>query len=950
MASKAAPCVENTFVSDLSSTEALTVDFDSASIFNAPERKPLTINPFLATFNIVSSFGLVGALIAGYVIGLRLLDLDITSIGLYGAILMTEYLVQLACAVINRFEVDRIVRKRIKKTAVAQDDCEKGVPHDSSRTALLNPEGDVSIAVVGYREDEQAWRDCLRSLQTQTLRPKCVVGVVDGNEEPDISMAEAFVSEFESYRAPLIHLPILLSELHRKTYFDKMPPDTRWWTTRTGHWLSGRFRAGHDEALACARRAVMEQIQEWDEKWAISTLDAVCFSQPHGHKRTAMFTAFAMSLYALRTRDAIFTTDSDTLVQSNGLDEMLTLLLASDETGGVTADVKIWNRRESLLARMCAARYWFAFNIERACQSLWRCVGCLSGPMSMYRASDLDTILGLWNLQTFSGKETTFGDDRHLTNQILAQGLKTRYTHRTWCDSESPTSFVRWVAQQTRWSKSFFREAFWFPASFLHQSPWMLIEMTIQTLYPFILIATVFNFLFNPASNPWRPLLWICTMFGVALFKALLAVLIAWDLWLLLFSFYGFIYFFGLLPSKVYAIFTINQTGWGTSARSSSERKRGQSFLQRSFHICHLVLWYTAIFVGVGFFVYRILGNPLYFLIGAFALLPSALLYWDKSSFLSSLKARLCCCVARRKNTGPKDEAVYQYGPKTTELLLPTKPAPVYHSTSDLSVISSKSSPGTYGKNTPDSHTPVIGFSPTGAGREIGIVSEKTTPMKCLPSRLYQRLYLRIVMSRVVRILDRAKAEQTQWQFSLQTSSLKPSAQLISCATTRAINTPELKGITKADADNFILAVSPGTVLLYQSHELMSVCIGVLAPAAMLTLLSNSLSRSTGVDVDDDATGKVNKPGRGGRFIAPYPPTSRWSILSRGRRPEAMGRCQAIVKAWPLAPMNSNPRELAAADDGVVSTMSGQGDHVIIGTSSGVVKIIEIRSGEMLHC
>ncbi|KAL2207343.1 hyaluronan synthase 2 [Sarocladium strictum] len=683
--------------SDVSSSPGTsTINFDSASTFNAPDRKPLRINPILATFNILFAFGLIGALIAGYAIGLVLFELDMTSIGLYGMILITEYLVQLACAVVNRFNVNLIVKKQIKKieTTYRGNDCEEGHKRTPSANALLNPAGEVSIAVVGYREDEQAWRDCLRSLQTQSLRPKCVVGVVDGNEEPDIAMAAAFVNEFKSYQAPLIHLPMLLSELHRKTYFDKMPLDTRWWTTKLGHWLSGRFRAGHIEALDHARQAVIEQIQEWDDKWALSTLSAVCFSQPHGHKRTAMFTAFALSLYALRTRDAVFTTDSDTLVQDNGLDEMLTLLLSADNIGGVTADVKIWNRRESFLARMCAARYWFAFNVERACQSLWRCVGCLSGPMSMYRASDLDTVLGLWNLQTFSGKETTFGDDRHLTNQILAQGLRTRYTHRTWCDSESPTSFVRWVAQQTRWSKSFFREAFWFPASFLYQSPWMLVEMTIQTLYPFILIATIFNFLFNPASDPWRPLIWLCTMFGVALFKAILAVLIAWDLWLLLFSLYGFIYFFGLLPSKVYAIFTMNQTGWGTSARSSSERKKGQSFLQRSFHICHLVLWYTAVFVGVGFFMCRIFDNPLYFLIGVFALLPSALLYWDKTTFISSCRAKLGCCLKNGKtkesNKSKKLSPFYQLDDAATSQTLPAKPTPVYFPTGNSSSTSIK--------------------------------------------------------------------------------------------------------------------------------------------------------------------------------------------------------------------------------------------------------------------
>lgn len=683
---------------DASSEGTKRPSFDSAAIFDSPQRKPLKVNPILATFNILLAFGLIGALITGYCIGLRLFDLGITSIGLYGTILISEYLVQLACAFINRIDIDRIVKNRAKKMANAQGagDCEKGT-EGSSSSGLLNPGSEVSIAVVGYREDEQAWRQCLRSLQTQTLRPKCVIGVVDGNEEPDLSMANAFVSEFESYKAPLIHLPVLLSEVHRQTYFDTIPSDTRNFLVKFWHYVVGRYRPGHADALSRARQAVVEQVLEWNDKWNISSLDAVCFSQPHGHKRTAMFTAFAMSLYALRTRDAIFTTDSDTLVQANGLDEMLTLLRSAPEIGGVTADVKIWNRAESLLARMCAARYWFAFNIERACQSLWRCVGCLSGPMSMYRTSDLETIVGPWNLQTFGGKATTFGDDRHLTNQLLAHGLRTRYTHRTWCDSESPTSFVRWVTQQTRWSKSFFREAFWFPASFAYQSPWMLVEMTIQTLYPFILIATAFHFLFDTSgSSNWRPVIWLVTMFGVALFKSVLAVLISWDPWLLLFSCYGFIYFFGLLPSKVWALFTMNQTAWGTSARSSSERKRGQSFLQRSFHVGHLVIWYTAIFVGLGFFVSRILDNPFYWFLGAIALMPSAFLYWERSISLGELREKVKSLFSKKKPVTEKS-ADFQ----VDESMLPMKPNPVFKPSGNSSFVSTKRSSGSTAPATP---------------------------------------------------------------------------------------------------------------------------------------------------------------------------------------------------------------------------------------------------------
>ena len=656
------------------SADFTSVEFDSIHIFDCPMRKPLKIDPFKATFNIVLSFGLIGALITGYAIGLSIFDLGITSIGLYGTILLSEYLIQVFCAVSNRIDVNRIANN-IKKTMTENQgavDCERG-EKSLAPAGCMNPYAQVSVAVVGYREDEKAWRECLRSLQTQTLKPRCIVGVVDGNEDPDISMANAFVDEFESYKAPLIHLPILLSDLHRDTYLRNIPEDTRSKLVKFGHYLSGRHRPGHLQALSVARQKIIDQVAEWDIRWKISSLNAVCFSQPHGHKRTAMFTSFAISLWALKTRDAIFTTDSDTLVQNNALDEMLTLLRSQSEIGGVTADVKIWNRAEGLLTRLCAARYWFAFNIERACQSMWRCVGCLSGPMSMYRSSDLETILGPWNLQTFGGKHTTFGDDRHLTNQLLAHGLKTRYTHRTWCDSESPTTFVRWVAQQTRWSKSFFREAFWFPASFAYQSPWMLVEMTIQTLYPFILIATAFHLLFDTSdANKWRPLIWLVTMFGIALFKCLVALFICWDPWLLLFACYGFIYFFGLLPSKVWALLTMNSTGWGTSARSSAERKRGQSFLQRSFHVGHLVIWYTAVFVGLGFFTYKIFENALFMLIGVFALLVSLYLYWDSISGAIKERSHVCWAIVTRQR---KLNRARHSVPPVDEAVLPEKPS-----------------------------------------------------------------------------------------------------------------------------------------------------------------------------------------------------------------------------------------------------------------------------------
>jgi hyaluronan synthase len=174
--------------------------------------------------------------------------------------------------------------------------------------------------------------------------------------------------------------------------------------------------------------------------------------------------------------------------------------------------------------------------------------------MGLYRTYDLDSVLGGWILQTFAGKETTFGDDRHLTNRILSLGLQARYTHRTYCLSESPNEFVRWIKQQTRWSKSFFREAFWFPCVFAYHHIWLAVETVKQSLYPFILIGTVFHFLYGPVTDVWRPVTWLATLFGVALVKSIVGFCVEHDPYLLMFTFYGVFYFFGLLPSVSYSL------------------------------------------------------------------------------------------------------------------------------------------------------------------------------------------------------------------------------------------------------------------------------------------------------------------------------------------------------------------------------------------------------------
>ncbi|TFK46994.1 hypothetical protein OE88DRAFT_1637266, partial [Heliocybe sulcata] len=597
--------------------------------FNIIERPTPTIHKAKATVKIVLSLSVVISLLVGYGLRLKIVKFGHYSFGMYGLLLVIDFVVQTIAASVNRHRVVKITKASNMTKGVQQLKDKAAGKEVPEAEQIQLPE--VSIAVVGYREDEEAWIACLKSLQAQEFPIKHIIGVVDGNDGPDLAMADAFGKAFPDDQRLIVHLPVLLSVMYKEKYWETIkilgyPAPTRWQYVKM--WFTQEPRPGQEVAHETAWNHVLNYLYTRSSLEGWSKYKGICFSQPHGHKRHAMFTSFMVGAYALGTKDAMLTTDSDTYVHPDAVTNLMCLLMSSPKMAGVTGDVRIWNKKDSFLALMSSLRYWFAFNVERACQSAFGCVGCLSGPLGLYRTSDLMSVLGPWILQSFLGKETTFGDDRHLSNRILSMGHKTGYTQLAMCDSDTPAGYVRWVKQQTRWSKSFFREAFWFPKSFAYHDAWLTVEMTKQFLYPMVLTATVIQMFYVPSF--WtRPVIWLSTMFGVALIKSVYGVVCMRDPMHFLFGVYGFMYFFGLLPSKLFACFTVGITTWGTSARSKSEFARPESFYSRTTHVGHLVVWYMALSVGFGYFMASSFHNPAFWALGAIGLIPTGHAYSD---------------------------------------------------------------------------------------------------------------------------------------------------------------------------------------------------------------------------------------------------------------------------------------------------------------------------------
>ncbi|KAJ7312188.1 hypothetical protein JRQ81_006551 [Phrynocephalus forsythii] len=319
----------------------------------------------------------------------------------------------------------------------------------------------VALCIAAYQEDPEYLRKCLRSVQRISFPGLKVVMVVDGNREEDAYMLEIF--------------------------HEVMGAD------RTGCyvWESNYHARGKERR----RRLVRGHTY-------------CCIMQKWGGKREVMYTAFRALGDSVDYVQQVC--DSDTVLDPACTVEMLRVLEEDPRVGGVGGDVQV--RRSS------SVRYWMAFNVERACQSYFGCVQCISGPLGMYRNSLLQQFLEDWYHQTFLGSKCSFGDDRHLTNRVLSLGYRTKYTARSKCLTETPTRYLRWLNQQTRWSKSYFREwlynALWFHKHHL----WMTYESVVTGFFPFFLIATVIQLFYR--GRVWNILLFLLTVQLVGVIKA----------------------------------------------------------------------------------------------------------------------------------------------------------------------------------------------------------------------------------------------------------------------------------------------------------------------------------------------------------------------------------------------------------------------------------------------
>jgi hyaluronan synthase len=288
---------------------------------------------------------------------------------------------------------------------------------------------------------------------------------------------------------------------------------------------------------------------------------AVRFERNQG-KRAALAEGFR------RARgEIVVTVDSDSEIERQTL-AAIAGPFRDPRIGAVAGKVAVHNRRAGLIPRMLHVRFVLSFDFLRSAQSFFRTVYCCPGALAAYRMTVVRQVLPQWECQRFLGAECTYGEDRAMTNCILAAGYDTVYQRSAVVRTLVPETYTRLCKMYLRWDRSYIREELRFARVVWKRPPlWRalaLYESTVTNLrFPvaYLSIALmVAHALRDPAS--------IVRMLLAIMVVSLLYVLYylrserSWD-----FVFgilYAYFSFFALTWIFPYAALTLRARGWLT--------------------------------------------------------------------------------------------------------------------------------------------------------------------------------------------------------------------------------------------------------------------------------------------------------------------------------------------------------------------------------------------------
>jgi hyaluronan synthase len=271
-----------------------------------------------------------------------------------------------------------------------------------------------------------------------------------------------------------------------------------------------------------------------------------------------------MAAGARRARGQILLyVDSDSFVRPDAVRQMVQGF-ADAEVGAVCGHADVQNAHQNMLTKMQEVRYFVAFRVVKAAESLFSTVACCSGCLAAYRRSYLMPILDEWLNQSFLGTPATFGDDRSLTNYMLRR-YRVIYNSKAIATTIVPDSYRKFFKQQLRWKKSWVRETFIASGFMWRRHPVAAFFYYLGGIFPVISPIVAFNALVLPLISPRH--VSFLYIYGALLMATLYGLYYLWQHrnWLWVYGIvFSFFYMFVLVWQTYYALLTVRRNHWGT--------------------------------------------------------------------------------------------------------------------------------------------------------------------------------------------------------------------------------------------------------------------------------------------------------------------------------------------------------------------------------------------------
>jgi hyaluronan synthase len=265
--------------------------------------------------------------------------------------------------------------------------------------------------------------------------------------------------------------------------------------------------------------------------------------------------------------DIVVTVDSDSEIERQTL-AAIAGPFRDPRVGAVAGKVAVHNRRAGLIPRMLHVRFVLSFDFLRSAQSFFRTVYCCPGALAAYRMTVVRQVLPQWEHQRFLGTECTYGEDRAMTNWILAAGYDTVYQRSAVVRTLVPETYTRLCRMYLRWDRSYIREELHFARVVWKRPPlWRALAMyesTVTNLRFPVAYLSIALLLAHAVRDPASILRMLVAIMVVSLVYVLyyLRSERSWD-----FVFgilYAYFSFFALTWIFPYAALTLRARGWLT--------------------------------------------------------------------------------------------------------------------------------------------------------------------------------------------------------------------------------------------------------------------------------------------------------------------------------------------------------------------------------------------------